>query len=157
MANFNFFPERTFLGSWKRSTQLSSDGYPKAKPGGAEFKWASVNHGGTGGTLAKATYLEDQLDVNRDPQGVRLALQNGSLNPLGASGQPVSAEWVEGSGPFASADGTLLNAVNFANSQPASDEHPVPAGMKVLRYGSVIVEDTDGKFILATSTSTLES
>jgi len=215
MANFNFFPERTFLGSWKRSTQLSSDGYPKAKPGGAEFDWSTVT------ALAKATYLEDQLDVNRDPQGVRLAFQRGSTVPLGESNNiGVSAEWVEASGPFASggfsvkvndadvnagetsftvdalagavpagtvlnfSDGssatvtedaaagattltvealaadiaddatagvtTLLNAVNFADSQPASDEHPIPAGMKVLRYGTPIQRRaSDGKFVLA--------
>ncbi len=130
MAVFNF-NERSFIGSWKRSTQLSSDGYPKAKPGGAEFKWASVT------ALAKDTYLEDQLDVNRDPQGA------------------------EASGPFASADGTILNAVSFEDSQvprtattPGSDEFPIKAGMKVLRYGTPIMEDTDGKFILATGALT---
>jgi hypothetical protein len=119
MAVFNFF-ERQFLGSWKRSTQLSSDGYPKAKPGGAEFDWSTV------AALAKDTYLEDQLDVNRDPQGA------------------------EASGPVASADGTLLNQVTFADSKPASDEFPVKAGMKVLRYGTPIQRRAaDGKFVLA--------
>ena len=119
MAVFNF-NEREFIGSWKRSTQLSSDGYPKAKPGGAEFDWSTV------AALAKDTYLEDQLDVNRDPQGA------------------------EASGPVASADGTLLNAITFADSQPASDEFPVKAGMKVLRYGTPIQRRAaDGKFVLA--------
>lgn len=139
MAVFNF-NERTFIGSWKRSTQLSADGYPKAKPGAAEFKWASVT------ALAEDTYLADQLDVNYDPQGA------------------------EASGPFESADGTPLNAVSFEDSQvPGSamaagsgllvpgissrgtDEFPVKAAMKVLRYGTPIIEDTDGKFVLCTA------
>lgn len=138
MAVFNF-SERNFTGSWKRSTQLSADGYPKAKPGGAEFDWSTVT------ALAKDTYLEDQLDVNRDPQGA------------------------EASGPFASADGTILNAVDFEDSQttlppgslealpnsgavqvPSTDEFPVKAGMKVLRYGTPIQRRAaDGKFVLA--------
>jgi hypothetical protein len=119
MAVFNF-GERNFIGSWKRSTQLNSDGYPKAKPGGAEFDWSTVT------ALVKDTYLEDQLDVNRDPQGA------------------------EASGPFAAADCTVLNAITFANSKPASDEFPIKAGMKVLRYGTPIQRRaSDGKFVLA--------
>jgi hypothetical protein len=120
MAVFNF-NERQFIGSWKRSTQLSSDGYPKAKPGAAEFKWASV------AALAKDTYLADQLDVNKDPQGV------------------------EASGTVPTADGTITNRVTFADSKPASDEFPVKAGLKVVRYGTPIIEDADGKFVLCTA------
>jgi hypothetical protein len=118
MATFNF-GERQLVESWSRGIQLSADGYPKAKPGGAEFKWSSVT------ALAKDTYLTDQLDSASDPQGVDAL-------------SPYSAE-TAGNDP-----------TSFANSKALSGERPVPAGFKVLRFGTPIMRDTDGKFIVAT-------
>lgn len=63
MATFNF-GERQSVESYNRGVQLSADGFPKAKPGGAEFDWTTVT------ALAKDTYLTDQLDDASDPQGV---------------------------------------------------------------------------------------
>ncbi len=109
MGVFNF-GERQSVENWNRGVQASADGFPKAKPGGAEFKWSSVT------ALSKDTYLTDQLDDQNDPQGV-----------------------------------DTENTITFANSKALSDAQPVPAGYKVLRYGTPIVRDTDGKFILAVS------
>jgi len=202
MAVFNF-NERTFIGSWKRSTQLSADGYPKAKPGGAEFDWSTVD------ALAKDTYLEDQLDVNRDPQGAEasgpfafpevlvtvndadvnagetsitvvalpgaipsgtvLQFSDGTSATLtasaaaGATSLTVAALAADIADASTATFSPLLNSVSFEDSQvphampgnpamtlPASDEFPVKAGMKVLRYGTPIQRRaSDGKFVLA--------
>src|SRR5687768_4768848 len=88
MATYNF-GARISLGKFGRGIQLSADGFPKAKAGGVTFNYADA----TLVALAKDTYLEDQLDQDRNP---------------------------------------LPGAV------------PVPAGSKVLRFGTPIERAADG-------------
>lgn len=110
MATFNF-GERQSVESLGRGVQLSCDGYPKAKPGGAEFKWDSVT------ALAADTYLTDQLRAKSEDGTFAYTLDDSD----GGAGLAIS-------GAF-----------------------KVKAGKKVLRYGTPIMEDADGKFVLATA------
>lgn len=81
MATFNF-GERQSVESWGRGVQLSADGCPKAKAGGAEYDWTDTNVY----TVAAGheLFLTDQLDENGDPQIDAVAIPAGTkVLPVG--------------------------------------------------------------------------